>query len=140
MRQNSVPGWARPAPEIGREVYRLTRGPAEKKHFYHTESPFSGDGRFLVYYRYVPGRDEGEVCVMELESGEVCVVGTSTRWSDHAAAVQHWQGDRLRVVYQARGKFVAVNPDGSDVCEYPYGEVLQNSSSYRGATMLPAAT
>ena len=96
----SVPEWAEPAPEIGKAVYRLTHGPEENKHYYHTESPFSGDGRHLVYFRYTPGQDEGEVCVMELATGDICVVGTSTRWSDHTAAVQHWQGGRPRVLYQ----------------------------------------
>ena len=68
---------------------------------------------------------------MELATGDICVVGTSTRWSDHTAAVQHWQGDRSRVLYQDQEgehfKLVAVNPDGSDVHEYSHDLVFHNT-------------
>jgi len=127
-----VPAWAEATPEFGRAVYRLTNGPRHCKHYYHTECPFSADGRFVVFMRYEPGVPEAEICVLELASGHVHVVGEAIGWSDHTCAGQHWQGERPRIVYQTErdgvNTFISIRPDGNDEQVCACDRALHNTS------------
>ena len=124
--------WAEPTPEIGEAVYRLTHGPGECVHYYHTQTPFSPDDRRLLFFRRQAGLEVGEVCVMDLASGAVRVVGTSAAWCDHTAAGQQWQGDRPRILYHERSgrgyQLAAVDPDGANRRVYAHDRFFHCTS------------
>nr|HPN84462.1 hypothetical protein [Victivallales bacterium] len=118
----TIEKWAAAAPEMGKHVYRLTSGPEECKHSYHVFSPWSPNGKYLLFMRYKHDRSnlDGEICVFETATGEIKVVGISTHWDTHTAAYQHWLGNQNRIAYCSGGssmegdEFTLINVDGGD--------------------------
>ncbi len=106
--------WAKPVPEMGEGVYRLTNPPGDHKHSYHVYCPWSPDGRHLLLFRYNRTDPAGEVCVMGTASGKISVVGNTRRWGCHNAARQQWAGNRI--FYPAES-----GPDGSALPGGPEG-------------------
>jgi len=113
--------WAEPTPELGPAVYRVTNGPREHKHTYHIFCPWSPDGRLLLLVRFDRVNPEGELCVLEAETGEVRVVdriGSPLVWNGHSVAGQQWLGDTGRILFLSDGEegplAVTIRPDGSD--------------------------
>jgi len=118
-----LPSWAEPAPRMGQGVYQLTRGPREHKHTYHLFCPWSIDGTELLLFRYDRENPEGEVCLLDLVTQDMRVLGRTPRWTTHSAAMEQWQGNRPRVLYNGQdergSKLVSVGRDGSDArCFY----------------------
>lgn len=116
-------------PELGPAVYRLTQPPGEYKHTYHIYCPWSPDDRLLVLARYNRVDPLAEICVMDAASGDVRVVGKTSKWECHNSARQQWLGNSNRIIYpacdlgeaSARGattdsgtRFATVDPDGSN--------------------------
>lgn len=91
--------WAKPAPEIGPAIYRLTNAPNEHKHAYHVYCPWSPDGRQLLMARYNRERPEAEICLMDAATGTIRTIGKTCRWECHNAARQQWVGNTHRVIF-----------------------------------------
>ena len=107
MNQNTEKGsdisritkWAEKMPEMGPAVYRLKLGEKENKHTYHLFSPWSPDRDMLLLSRYDRVNPELEICVMDIATGELKVVGQSRQWDTHSAAFQQWMGNQNKISY-----------------------------------------
>ena len=127
-----LPDWAEPVPAMGKAAYRVTDGPKEHKHAYHLFCPWSPDGTKLVLFRYDRQDPQGDVCVLDLASRALTVVGRTGNWTTHSGAVQQWQGDRARVLYHEDGGIALVAPDGTDARHYRTpAQTLRSSSDGR---------
>lgn len=120
--------WARPMPEMGPAVYRLTSGPDEHKHNYHVVCPWSPDGRLLLLARYDRREPEAGICVQDQEDGTIKEIGRSSFWNSHTVAYQQWQGNTGRILFEkeadgASVTAVSVQPDGSDAREFTSSEI-----------------
>ena len=122
-----MPKCAEPAPEMGEGIFRLTAGDLNHKHAYHTRCPWSPDGTKLLFMRYDKRKRFADICVMDLPSGEIDVVGESDAWWSHGAASQEWVGDH-EVLYpvfndgNSRLNLIKVNIVTGDTRSFPYDD------------------
>ena len=88
--------------ETGRTVWQLTCSQEfASKHSYYDICPWSHDGKFLVFssarpegintaYRDGFKAEDGLVCVLEIESGEIFTVATGTLYICHVGSFALW--------------------------------------------------
>ena len=119
---------AKPMPEMGKAVYQITEGPKEHKHSYYCINPWSPDGKLLLLARYDRKNPVAEICVMDVDTGKISVVGNSTKWNSHTTALQQWQGSMNRILYFSSDKngtiLKTVNPDGSSEKSIPFQDFI----------------
>jgi len=87
------------AVDFGDGIYQITTGPSAHAHAYYKWTPWSRDGSKFLFFEYERENEEGRVCLMDLETGDVDVIGTSTYWCAHTLAYQIWLGETNKILY-----------------------------------------
>src|SRR5688572_13370761 len=85
-------------PITGRKIRRLTAPPRNNVHAYYDISPWSPDGRRIVYASNAPGDAGAEIWVMNADGGDPRPIATHPRFDLHTGCHQEWADDRTVVL------------------------------------------
>jgi Tol biopolymer transport system component len=89
-------------PSTGVTVHRMTRSPRHDKHAYYDVSPWSRDGRRLVFSSAEPGGRTSEIWVMNADGSGLRKVADNGTFSMHVGAFPQWGADNRTVYYSGR--------------------------------------
>ena len=98
-------------PETRVTIRRLTRGPHHHKHSYYTLSPWSPDGRRIVFSSAAPGSEIGKVGLMDTDGGNVRVLTDKALFNSHSGAYPMWHPDGRQIIFR---------PSGNDTAAYAF--------------------
>ncbi len=106
-------------PTTGVTVRRLTRSPRHDKHSYYDVSPWSPDGKRLVFTSAEPGARASEIWIMNADGSGRKRVATNGTFSMHTGAFPQWGADNHTVYYTGRPDegptgAIAVNVDNGE--------------------------
>lgn len=128
-------------PETGRTIWRLTNSQIEDKHSYYDISPWSPDGKYLVFSSALPqdlgpnntGGDNfvtssGLIYIMDTENYEIMQIAKNTLFNTHTGAFAVWHPIENKVYFnRSSGKIGLVNLENPEEKRVIEGDMRQFS-------------